>query len=54
LEEPNESLRPEALKMDEQFSVEWYQAQEALILGQHIQKRAYNKGRLALEYLKEI
>ena len=33
-----------------QFSAERHQAQEALILGQHFQKRAYNKGRLALEF----
>src|SRR5882762_6829667 len=50
LEDVNESLRPEAMEMVEQFSAERHQAQEALVLGQHFQKRAYNKGRLALEF----
>ena len=36
--------------MVEQCSAKRHRAQEALILGQHFQKRAYNKGRLALEF----
>jgi hypothetical protein len=46
LEIINQSLRPEALEMVEQLSAEIHQVQEALILDQHFQKRAYNKGRL--------
>jgi len=48
LEDINKSLRPEAMEMVAQFSAERHRAQEALILGQHFQKMAYNKGRLAL------
>jgi hypothetical protein len=50
LEDIGESLQPEAMEMVEQFSAERHRAQEALILGQHFQKKAYNKGRLALEF----
>jgi hypothetical protein len=50
LEDINESLRPEAMEMVERFSAKQHYAQEALVLGQHFQKRAYNKGRLALEF----
>ena len=45
-----EALRPEALEMVEQFSAERHQAQEALMLGQHFQKRAYDRGRLSVEF----
>ena len=50
LEDINKSLRPEAMEMVAQFSAERHRAQEALILGQYFQKRACNKGRLALEF----
>ena len=36
--------------MVEHFSAERHRAQEALVLGQHFQKKAYNKGRLAVEF----
>ena len=36
--------------MLEQFNAERQQAQEALLLGQYFQKRAYNKGRLSYEF----
>jgi hypothetical protein len=45
-----ENLHPAALEMTEAFSAERHRAQEALMLGQHFQKRSYNKGRLALEF----
>ena len=45
-----EALCPEALEMVEQFSAERHQAQEALMLGQHFQKRAYDRGRLSVEF----
>src|SRR6202050_4175362 len=48
-----EALRPEALEMVEQFSAKRHQAQEALMLGQHFQKRAYNHGRLSVEFEEE-
>ena len=38
----NETLCPEASKMVEQFTAERHRAQEALSLGQHFQRRAYN------------
>lgn len=41
---------PEALEMSEQFKAERQRAQEALMLGQQYQKRAYNKGRLTTEF----
>jgi hypothetical protein len=50
LKDINESLQPEAMEMVEKFSAKQHQAQEALILGQYFQKRAYNKGRLTLEF----
>src|SRR6267154_885375 len=45
-------LHPAALEMMEAFFAERHRAQEALMLGQHFQKRSYNKGRLALEFNK--
>ena len=39
----NDSLRPDASEILEQFNAERQQAQEALLLGQCFQKRAYNK-----------
>ena len=45
-----DALRPEALEMVEQFTAERHRAQEALMLGQHFQKRAYNRGRLSVEF----
>jgi len=36
--------------MVKQFSAERHRAQEALILGHHFQTKAYNKGRLTLEF----
>jgi len=38
------------MEMVEQFSAERHRAQEALVLGNIFQKRAYNKGRLTLEF----
>ena len=46
----NAALHPAALEMTEAFIAECHRAQEALMLGQHFQKRSYNKGRLALEF----
>ena len=43
-------LHPAAVEMTEAFSAKWHRAQEALMLGQHLQKWSYNKGRLALEF----
>ena len=43
------TLRPEASEMIEKFKADRHQAQEALLLGQHFQQRAYNKGRLSFE-----
>jgi hypothetical protein len=45
-----EALRPEAEEMVEQFTAERHRAQEALLLGQHFQRRAYNRGRLTTEF----
>src|SRR6202789_3423324 len=45
-----ETLSERALEMTESFNADWHRAQEALMLGQHFQKRAYNQGRLALEF----
>jgi hypothetical protein len=44
------SLHPIALEMMEAFLAERHRAQEALVLGQHFQRRSYNRGRLALEF----
>jgi transposase InsO family protein len=44
------SLHPIALEMTEAFLAERHRAQEALVLGQHFQRRSYNRGRLALEF----
>ena len=44
----NTTLRPEALEMIELFKAERQQVQETLQLGQYFQKRANNRGRLAL------
>ena len=44
LEAENDSLCLDASKMLEQFNAEQQQAQEALLLGQYFQKRAYNEG----------
>jgi hypothetical protein len=44
------TLHPAALEMTEAFSAKQHHAQEALMLGQHFQKRSYNKGRLALKF----
>ena len=50
-ENPNDTtLCPEASEMVELFKAERQQAQEALQLGQHFQKRAYNRGRLSFEF----
>jgi hypothetical protein len=46
----DETLRPEASEMIEQFIAERHRAQEALSLGQHFQRRAYNRGRLSYEF----
>lgn len=40
---------PEAFNMAEEFQAERQRAQEALMLGQQYQKRAYNRGRLTTE-----
>ena len=45
-----ETLSECTLEMAELFNVDWHRAQEALMLGQHFQKRAYNKGRLSLKF----
>ena len=45
-----ETLSERALEMTESFNADRHRAQEALMLGQHFQKRAYNQGRLALEF----
>src|ERR1700683_2529748 len=45
-----ETLHPKALETVEQFSAERHQAQEALMLEQHFQKRAYNRGHLSIEF----
>jgi hypothetical protein len=45
-----ESLRPDAEEMMEQFNAEQHRAQEALLLGQHFQCRAYNQGQLRTEF----
>jgi len=44
------TLRPEATEMIEQFKADRHRAQEALLLGQHFQQRAYNRGRLSFEF----
>jgi len=46
------SLHPIALEMTEAFLTERHHAQEALMLGQHFQRRSYNHGRLALDFTK--
>jgi hypothetical protein len=45
-----ETLSERALEMTGLFNADQHRAQEALMLGQHFQKRAYNHGRLALEF----
>jgi len=45
-----ETLNERALEMAESFNADRHRAQEALMLGQHFQRRAYNQGRLALEF----
>src|SRR6202167_6375951 len=45
-----ETLSEHALEMTESFNADRHRAQEALMLRQHFQKRAYNQGRLALEF----
>ena len=45
-----ETLHPKASEMVEQFSAERHWAQEALMLGQHFQKQAYNRGCLSTEF----
>src|SRR6202453_345676 len=45
-----ETLSGRALEMTESFNADRHRAQEALMLGQHFQKWAYNQGRLALEF----
>jgi hypothetical protein len=44
------TLHPAALEIMEAFSAERHRTQEALMLGQHFQKRSYYKGRLTLEF----
>jgi hypothetical protein len=44
------SLHPAALEMSEAFHAARHRAQEALMLGQHFQRRSYNKGRLSTEF----
>ena len=46
----NDLLHPDAFEMIEQFNAERQQAQEALLLGQYFQKRAYNKGQLSYKF----
>ena len=46
----NETLRPKASEMVEQFTAERHPAQEVLLLGQDFQRRAYNRGRLSYEF----
>jgi hypothetical protein len=43
-------LHEKSLQMVEQFETERHRAQEALLLGQTFQRRAYNKGRLSFEF----
>ena len=49
-QDANAALHPATLEMTETFIAERHCAQEASMLGQHFQKRSYNKGRLALEF----
>ena len=44
------SLHPAALEMSEAFHAARHRAQEALMLGQHFQRRSYNKGQLSSEF----
>ena len=46
----NETLCTEASEMIEQFMAKQHQAQEALLLGQHFQRQAYNQGRLSYKF----
>jgi len=46
----DKTLRPEASEMIEKFKADRHRAQEALLLGQHFQQRAYNRGRLSFEF----
>ena len=45
-----ETLSEHALEMAESFNADHHRAQEALMLGQHFQRQAYNQGRLALKF----
>ena len=44
------SFHPAVLEMSEAFHTAHHRAQEALMLGQHFQRRSYNKGRLFTEF----
>ena len=44
------SLHPAALEMSEAFHAARHWAQEALMLGQHFQRRSYNKEQLSSEF----
>ena len=44
------SLHPAALEMSEAFHTARHQAQKALMLGQHFQRRSYNKGQLSSKF----
>ena len=44
------SLHPAILEMSEAFHTTCHRAQEALMLGQHYQRRSYNKGQLSSEF----
>jgi len=46
----HETLSRQTLEMMELFSADCHRAQEALMLGQHFQRRAYNRGRLTFEF----
>src|ERR1700683_5035456 len=46
----HETLSRCTLEMTESFNVDCHRAQEALMLGQHFQRRAYNRGRLTLKF----
>ena len=44
------SLHPTALEMSQAFHTGHHQAQEAVMLGQHFQRRSYNKGWLPFKF----
>src|SRR6202050_4348650 len=46
----HETLSRQTLEMMELFSADFHRAQEALMLGQHFQRQAYNRGRLTFEF----